>query len=165
LHRSVWGYLVNTNSTAIFAELDRDAATLVALWLAIYGGDPPPEPVEVSPATALATTGLVAQLRSEFGPSAAPLSDEKLAARLRRLGLELQLSDRTRTEVTADLYEIVCVKGPDGAPGCCVLTPNFPPHFTKATLPSARRQVWPGAGRRERPLICSSPDGTGRTAL
>jgi hypothetical protein len=129
LHRSVWGDLVNTNSTAIFAELDRDAAALIALWFQINGGDPPPEPVEVSPATALAATGLVAQLRSEFGPATAPLSDEKLAARLRRLGLELQLSGRTRTEVTVDLSRIVCVKGPDGAPGCCVLTPNFPVHL------------------------------------
>jgi hypothetical protein len=121
---------VNANSTAIFAELDRDAAALIALWFQINGGDPPPEPVEVSPVTAMVATAMVAQLRSEFGPSTAPLSDEELAARLRRLGLELQLSDRrARTDVAVDLYGIVCVKGPDGAPGCCVLTQHFPVHL------------------------------------
>jgi hypothetical protein len=121
---------VNAKSTVIYAELERDAAAFIALWFQINGGDPQPEPVEVSLATMMAATGLVAQLRSEFAPSAVPLSDEELAARLRRLGLELQLSDRrTRTDVAIDHYGMVCVKGPDGAPGCCVRIPNFTVHL------------------------------------
>jgi hypothetical protein len=102
-------------SRVVFADLDRDAAALIALWTQIHGGDPPPEPVEISPAAAMIATAMVAQLRSELKPRTAPLSAEELAVRLSRLGLELQLSER-----------LVCVKGPEGEPGCCVSIGNFP---------------------------------------
>jgi hypothetical protein len=102
-------------SRVVFADLDRDAAALIALWLQIHGGDPLPEPVGISPAAAMIATAMVAQLRSELKPWTAPLSGEQLAVRLSRLGLELRLSER-----------LVCVKGPEGEPGCCVRIGNFP---------------------------------------
>jgi len=102
-------------SKVIFADLNRDAAALIALWTQIHGGDPPPEPVEVSPAAAMIATAMVAQLRSEFKPMTAPLPGEELAARLSRLGLELRVAGG-----------LVCVKGPEGEPGCCVKLVNFP---------------------------------------
>ena len=103
--------------------LDRDAAVLIALWLHIYGGDPPPQQVEVNAATGALAAAMAAQLRAEFG-AVAPLSDAELEARLARLGLEFGTGDEhARNETLAFHPRFYCVKGPDGAPGCCVGTP------------------------------------------
>jgi hypothetical protein len=115
------------NSTAKFhatEALDRDAATFIALWLQIYGGDPPPQQVEATPATGMIAAAMVTQLRNEYGASTAPLSDSELAGRLARLGLELGQSDeRGRSTITIFNSRFYCVKGPDGEPGCCVGIP------------------------------------------
>jgi hypothetical protein len=115
------------NPTAKFhatEALDRDAATLIALWLQIYGGDPPPQQVEATPTTGMIAAAIVTQLRAEYGVSTAPLSDSELAGRLARLGLELGQSDeRTRSAIAVFSSRFYCVKGPDGEPGCCVSIP------------------------------------------
>jgi hypothetical protein len=74
---------------SFIADLDRDAAALIALWIEIYDGDPILAQVEVSPATAALAAAMVAQLRSEFTQSTGPLPDEELSARLGRLGSNL----------------------------------------------------------------------------
>jgi len=91
----------------ILPELNRDIALLLAIWVAIHGGDP--APVEPGPATSLTAGALVAQLRSQVKPLADPLSDRQLAEQLRRLNLDVTFGGG-----------FVCVRGPDGAPGCCV---------------------------------------------
>lgn len=106
--------------------LERDAASFIALWLEIYGGDPPPEAVEAGPAISALVTGIVAQLRADFG--APVLSDEELAQRLARRGL--RLSDRPGAEGEPRSAELLrggffCIKGPEGEPGCCVRIASF----------------------------------------
>ena len=77
-----------------------------------------------SPATGMLAAAMVAQLGTEFGASAGPLSNSELAARLARLGLEFGSGDEhARSELAAFHPRFYCVKGPDGAPGCCVGTP------------------------------------------
>jgi hypothetical protein len=103
-------------------ELERDAAAMIALWLLIHGGDPAPGEVEVSEATSILVSGVVAQLNAEFADIARPLDHAELAKRFGRLGLEL--GDAREHAVSED--EVIsrggftCVKGPDDAPGCCV---------------------------------------------
>jgi len=103
--------------------LDRDAAALIALWLQIYGGDPPPGQVEVSPATSMLAAAMVTQLSTEYRASVAPLTNAQLAARLSRLGLELGQTDEDTKSEIASFPRLTCVKGPDGEPGCCVGSP------------------------------------------
>jgi hypothetical protein len=123
---------VNRIPTEIIADLDRDAAALIALWIEIYGGggDPIPAQVEASPATAALAAAMVAQLRSEFTQSTGPLPDGELSARLGRLGLELERPGLTTSEaVVSTASGFVCVRGPAGEPGCCV---RMPIHFASA---------------------------------
>jgi hypothetical protein len=107
--------------------LERDAASFIALWLEIYGGDPPPEAVEVGAATSALVTGIVAQLRADFGAPA--LSDEELTVRLARRGLRLsdRLVEPGSEPRSAELRHggFFCVKGPQGEPGCCVRIASF----------------------------------------
>ena len=108
--------------------LERDAAALIALWLQIYGGDPPPQEVIVSPALGMVATAIVTQLRGEFGASA--LSFAELSERLARIGLELgrgEEHDQQHEQHEAGHVfvraQFTCVKGPDDFPGCCVGVP------------------------------------------
>ncbi|HUA31587.1 MAG TPA: hypothetical protein VMC03_22100 [Streptosporangiaceae bacterium] len=106
----------------ISKALNRDAAALIALWLQIYGGDPPPQNTEISPAAGLVAAALVTQLTAELG--APMLSDAELDVRLSRFGLGL---GDGHEHVSDEAIKIVggwtCVKGPEGEPGCCVLLP------------------------------------------
>jgi len=108
----------------IDVTLSRDAAALVALWLQIYGGDPPPQEVQLSPTLSLAAAALVAQLSEEYRPSAEPLSNHELADRLRRLGLELgDGAEHDANEVEAAFRlpsRCTCVRVLNEGPGCCV---------------------------------------------
>jgi hypothetical protein len=102
--------------------LNRDAAALIALWLQIYGGDPPPQQTEVSPASGLIAAALVTQLTAELG--APTLSDAQMDARLSRFGLRLgNGQERVSEEAITIRGGWTCVKGPEGEPGCCVLMP------------------------------------------
>ena len=102
--------------------LNRDAAALIALWLQIYGGDPPPQQIEVSSASGLVAAALVAQLNAELG--APTLSDTELDIRLSRLGLRLgDGHEHVSDEAIRIVGGITCVKGPEGEPGCCVFLP------------------------------------------
>jgi hypothetical protein len=126
---TAWRCPVNRIPTEIIADLDRDAAALIALWIEIYGGDPIPAQVEASPATAALAAAMVAQLRSEFTQSTGSLPDGELSARLGRLGLELERPGLTREAVVSTASGFVCVRGPAGEPGCCV---RMPIHFASA---------------------------------
>jgi hypothetical protein len=111
-------------------DLQRDAAALIALWLLIHDGDPPPEQVEPSAATAVLAAAMVTQLRSEFSESTKPLSDEQLSARLGRLGLQLGMPENPAVaEAVRIISGFVCIRGPEGEPGCCV---RMPVHLTSA---------------------------------
>jgi hypothetical protein len=114
---------VNPISREIFVDLERDVAALIALWLQIHDGDPPPEQVQPGAATAALAAALVMQLRSEFTASTKPLSDEQLSTRLGRLGLRLELPEKRTAEAASSITGFVCVRGPEGAPGCCVRMP------------------------------------------
>jgi hypothetical protein len=114
---------VNPIPREIVADLERDAAALIALWLLIHDGDPPPQQVEPGTATAALAAAMVVQLRSEFTASANPLSDEQLSVRLGRLGLRLELPEKRAAEVGRSVIGFVCVRGPEGEPGCCVRMP------------------------------------------
>jgi hypothetical protein len=115
---------VTSISREIFVDLERDVAAFIALWLLIHDGDPPPEQVGPSAATAALAAAMVIQLRSEFTESAKPLSDEQLSARLARLGLQLQLPEKpAAAEAVRPVTGLVCIRGPEGAPGCCVRLP------------------------------------------
>jgi hypothetical protein len=113
---------VNPIPTEI-VDLERDAGALIALWLLIHDGDPPPQEVEPGAATAALAAAMVMQLRSEFAASAKILSDEQLSVRLGRLGLRLELPEKRAAEVARSATGFVCVKGPEGEPGCCVRMP------------------------------------------
>jgi len=101
--------------------LARDAAAIIALWLLIYGGDPPPKEVQVSPATGIMLSAAVAQLSAELGRGAPPLGEEELAARLARFGVTLH-EERARS-AQLQFGRLLCVHGPNGEPGCCVGLP------------------------------------------
>ncbi|HEY3734989.1 MAG TPA: hypothetical protein VGL63_13850 [Streptosporangiaceae bacterium] len=102
-------------------ELQRDGAALIALWLAIHGGDP--APIQISPATALLAAALVAQLGEEAGEIARPLSAERLSRRMAPFGLRVETRDFEASGITTEGGGLVCVRGDDGAPGCCVRMP------------------------------------------
>jgi hypothetical protein len=102
--------------------LNRDAAALIALWLQIYGGDPPPQTTEVSAASGLIAAALVTQLTAELGTP--ELSDAELDARLSRFGLTLgDGHEHVSDEAITIRGGLTCVKGPEGEPGCCVFLP------------------------------------------
>lgn len=104
--------------------LNRDAAALIALWFQIYGGDPPPQQVEVSSTAGLIAAALVTQLNAELGAADAVLSHKELTSRLSRLGLKLGGGhEQVQGEDIRIAGGLTCVKGPDGEPGCCVLMP------------------------------------------
>lgn len=108
---------------AINETLNRDAAALIALWLDIHGGDPPPQEVEVSATAGLMATALVAQLNVELGTTET-MSDRELNDRLSRLGLHLgDGHEHASDEVVRIAGGWTCVKGPEGEPGCCVRMP------------------------------------------
>jgi hypothetical protein len=110
----------------ITASVGTDAAALIALWLAIHGGDPAPGPVTPSAATALLAATLVTQLSQEFGEAARPLEHEELSKRLAPLGLRVDVHNVEEDGVTIR-GGFVCVKGDDGFPGCCVRMASIRP--------------------------------------
>jgi hypothetical protein len=114
---------MNSFGTApINKALNRDTAALIALWLQIYGGDPPPGKMEVSSASGLIAAALVAQLNAELGVPT--LSDRELDTRLSRLGLGLgDGHEHAADEAIRIAGGMTCVKGPEGEPGCCVFLP------------------------------------------
>jgi hypothetical protein len=76
----------NIEATAVAHE--PDAAWLIALWLAIHGGDPAPDgAVSVDETTALLATTLSLRLSEAYGVELA--SPEVLQARLADIGIAL----------------------------------------------------------------------------
>jgi hypothetical protein len=109
-------------TSPINKALNRDAAVLIALWLQVYGGDPPPRRTEACPASGLAAAALVTQLTADLGVPR--LSDAELGARLSRFGLGLgDGREHVSDEAIRIAGGMTCVKGPEGEPGCCVFLP------------------------------------------
>lgn len=75
--------------TVPLAHLD-DVAWLIALWLAIHGGDPGPDPVQIDETTVLAAATLVSSLSTGYAAAPEPASFDVLGERLQRhFGVEV----------------------------------------------------------------------------
>lgn len=70
-----------------FADRKKSVSALIALWLAIHGGDPPPSEVRVDETAALLAGALDLYLASIVDGSAR--DDQAVSERLRTFGIEL----------------------------------------------------------------------------
>jgi hypothetical protein len=93
-----------------------DIAWLVALWIAIHGGDPAPEgPIAIDPTTALLATALSSRLQEVHGPG--PMTFEALRERLESAGIAVQGPDASFAfEGTR-----VCTEVPGGRIYCFII--------------------------------------------
>jgi hypothetical protein len=83
----------------IILEHEPDVAWLIALWLAIHGGDPASEPTSVDDTTVLLATTLSLRLEEVYGAGAA--ARNVLEKRLAGLGIALTGGRDTGPQVEA----------------------------------------------------------------
>jgi hypothetical protein len=93
-----------------------DVAWLIALWIAINGGDPPPEgPIEVEETTALLAAALSARLGELYGAGAA--TAEALQDRLTGTGIAVRTDDASSFEPFHPEGKSFCINLPSQGTG------------------------------------------------
>ncbi|MBV9918450.1 MAG: hypothetical protein JO153_18275 [Solirubrobacterales bacterium] len=94
-----------------------DIAWLIALWIAIHGGDPAPEgPVAIDPTTALLATALSRRLQEVRGVGS--LTFEALRERLASVGIAVREGEAEISQVEAFEGTRVCTEVPGGRIYC-----------------------------------------------
>jgi hypothetical protein len=102
-----------------------DIAWLIALWIAIHGGDPAPEgPVEVDETTALLAAALAARLGELYGRGAA--TAEALQDRLAGSGMAVRVDDASSFEPFRPMGKVFCPEVVGSKKICFYIPENIP---------------------------------------
>jgi hypothetical protein len=91
------------HSTDFVSASELEAASLIALWLLIHGGDPPPQ--SVAEVSSIAGQMIASLSRFAFG-GGSEVSVEALRKNLQRLNIHVKDADGTGNGVTPDFLAI-----------------------------------------------------------